>query len=54
MCTPTFTSSDWSTHVFVIGHITSVMLRASKIYASKGKTKTKGWGRAQIDELTYS
>ena len=25
ICAPTFTSSDWSTHVFVIGYVTNVM-----------------------------
>ena len=37
-------SYDWSTYVFVIGHITNVMLNASEIDASEGKQRQKVGG----------
>ena len=38
ICAPTFTSSDWSTHVFVIGQVINVMS-----YASEAKAEAKSW-----------
>ena len=49
ICAPTFTSSDWSIHVFVIGRVTNVMQHASEIYASEGKTEAKRWGHNFIN-----
>ena len=43
ICAPTFTSSDWSTSVFVM------MQHASKIYASEGKTEIKSWEHKLIN-----
>ena len=43
ICAPIFMSSDWSTPVFVSGHVTNVMHNASKIYVSEGKTEIKSW-----------
>ena len=40
---PTFTSSDWFTHVFVIGHVTNGMQHASEIYASEGQIEAQSW-----------
>ena len=43
-------SSDWSTHDFIIDHITNAVYDASEIYASESNTEAKvGGGRAQTD-----
>ena len=44
ICAPTFTSSDWSTHVLIISYVTKVMWYALEDYASEGKTQPKTWG----------
>ena len=46
--TPTFSSSDWSPHVFIIGHVPNVMQYASEIYASVDKTEAKSWDHKLI------
>ena len=49
MCVPTFTSSDWSTPVFIIDHVTNVMYHASEAYASEAETEAKIWEHKLIN-----
>ena len=49
MCAPTFTSSDWSAPIFVMGYATNVMYHASEMYASEGKTEKKSWTQKLVN-----
>ena len=41
ICAATFTSSDWSTHVFVTGHVTNVINMPRKVMVVKAKQRQK-------------